>query len=166
MKKKMMIFCLLILVISINAKDYTCGNGICNSNENHFSCEIDCDSGIKDNYCDNIKDSICDPDCINTDPDCPDFGKQINFEEQKDNKALGYIFLISSIIAIIIVLIIIFKKIADEKIEQDKKIYSVKNIKRFSNIKEKKENSWTKKSDSEILNEIKKDEKYKKYFTK
>lgn len=52
---------------------------ICNKNkvceidksENYLSCPEDCPSGSADNYCDMVKDGICDPDCeISADVDC------------------------------------------------------------------------------------------------
>jgi len=49
-----------------------CGNGVCNQpQENHASCPSDCPSGKKDGYCDNVEDSLCDPDCADSeDIDC------------------------------------------------------------------------------------------------
>lgn len=40
-------------------------NGVCDfsSGENYLSCLIDCPSGGVDDYCDEIFDGICDPDC-------------------------------------------------------------------------------------------------------
>ncbi|MBT4823687.1 hypothetical protein HN695_07040 [Candidatus Woesearchaeota archaeon] len=47
----------------------------CEVMENFVSCPEDCNSGSNDNYCDLEQDSVCDPDCINTnennvDKDC------------------------------------------------------------------------------------------------
>lgn len=50
-----------------------CGDGICSLeiNENYKNCEQDCPSGSKDNFCDKVKDKICDPDCTEKeDVDC------------------------------------------------------------------------------------------------
>jgi len=39
--------------------------------ENYLNCPQDCPSGSLDNYCDGLKDDICDPDCKEgEDPDC------------------------------------------------------------------------------------------------
>lgn len=38
--------------------------------ENSENCIQDCPIGGKDNYCDKRKDTICDPDCPEKDPDC------------------------------------------------------------------------------------------------
>lgn len=48
-----------------------CGNKICDTTETHATCPVDCPSGGRDNYCDRVRDGICDPDCTNNeDPDC------------------------------------------------------------------------------------------------
>ncbi|MEK6957736.1 MAG: hypothetical protein AABW99_02045 [archaeon] len=49
----------------------SCGDNVCEMHEDYRSCASDCRSGGKDNYCDGIKDSVCDPDCVqSTDADC------------------------------------------------------------------------------------------------
>ncbi|MBN2251263.1 MAG: hypothetical protein JW724_04240 [Candidatus Altiarchaeota archaeon] len=54
-------------------KPIVCGDGACERAESHASCPNDCPSGGKDNYCDALKDGVCDPDCPpKTDPDCKD----------------------------------------------------------------------------------------------
>jgi len=53
-------------------KPVICGDDICEEKENYGNCPEDCPSGGRDNYCDAIKDGICDPDCSpKIDPDCP-----------------------------------------------------------------------------------------------
>ena len=48
-----------------------CGNGVCNINEDYRTCEKDCPSGGKDDFCDGKEDERCDPDCWEEkDPDC------------------------------------------------------------------------------------------------
>lgn len=48
-----------------------CGDGICQSFETYKTCIKDCSSGQYDNYCDKLKDNICDPDCAkDDDADC------------------------------------------------------------------------------------------------
>ncbi len=53
-----------------------CGNGVCEQPaENYATCPSDCQSGLKDGYCDKVKDGRCDPDCKNgEDPDCNSAG--------------------------------------------------------------------------------------------
>lgn len=46
-------------------------NGLCEPGENYLTCPKDCSSGSKDNYCDQILDGRCDPDCAkDVDIDC------------------------------------------------------------------------------------------------
>ena len=41
-----------------------CGDNICESDENHSTCAVDCRSGVRDGYCDRVADGTCDPDCF------------------------------------------------------------------------------------------------------
>jgi len=46
-------------------------DGTCDVGENFLNCREDCPSGSKDNYCDSVKDDICDIDCERSlDEDC------------------------------------------------------------------------------------------------
>ena len=46
-------------------------NLVCDSNENFMICPQDCKSGSKDDYCDEISEGVCDPDCtFEEDKDC------------------------------------------------------------------------------------------------
>ena len=46
-------------------------NSLCEGEENYGNCPEDCFSGSQDNYCDRVKDDICDLDCGNSfDDDC------------------------------------------------------------------------------------------------
>lgn len=48
-----------------------CGDGKCEEDETYENCQADCPSGFKDNFCDNLLDFRCDPDCTNnSDLDC------------------------------------------------------------------------------------------------
>lgn len=61
----------------------TCGNGICDPEENYVQCQRDCKSGQKDGVCDKKFDNICDPECSSEeDVDCAQ-------EESPDNVSLG-----------------------------------------------------------------------------
>jgi putative hemolysin len=49
-----------------------CGDNHCSFGENYKTCPGDCPSGGRDEYCDRVKDGICDRDCTRgEDPDCP-----------------------------------------------------------------------------------------------
>jgi len=49
----------------------TCNNEICEPQESFETCSQDCHSGGQDDYCDEIRDGICDLDCTGTfDADC------------------------------------------------------------------------------------------------
>ena len=61
----------LLLKVDVSVFANTCGDGVCQRQENYKTCPQDCSSGGKDNYCDKVKDGICDPDCkMGEDPDC------------------------------------------------------------------------------------------------
>jgi hypothetical protein len=65
----------------------TCGNHVCNANEDFSTCAEDCGSGRGDGYCDREKDDRCDPDCERGDPDCESAcgdGKCASCENQTD----------------------------------------------------------------------------------
>ena len=49
----------------------TCNNGICEPQESFETCSQDCASGGSDDFCDELRDGVCDPDCTGTfDGDC------------------------------------------------------------------------------------------------
>lgn len=56
---------------SIEENESFCGDGVCNADENYLKCSFDCPSGGNDDYCDSVKDGICDSDCLQgADQDC------------------------------------------------------------------------------------------------
>ena len=62
-----------LLAVNIGIFSKVCGDGICQAHESYENCPADCKSGSADDYCDHIKDGICDPDCQNikdADEDC------------------------------------------------------------------------------------------------
>lgn len=60
-----------VLTIPVLQFADTCNNGICEPQESFETCSQDCPSGREDDYCDEIRDGICDPDCTGTfDGDC------------------------------------------------------------------------------------------------
>jgi putative hemolysin len=58
-------------LMGLSFEETTCGDGTCGSPEDYETCPEDCPSGGLDEYCDGVKDGICDPDCEEgADPDC------------------------------------------------------------------------------------------------
>lgn len=59
-------------LMNLSTKESICGDNLCYFlEENYGNCPKDCNSGVKDNYCDKVSDGICDPDCnISQDADC------------------------------------------------------------------------------------------------
>ena len=76
--------------ISTAAYADTCNNKICEEYESYETCPLDCKSGGKDDYCDELKDNVCDPDCSvnsNFDADCK--GITVGaVAEKKDDKLI------------------------------------------------------------------------------
>ncbi|MFB6075830.1 MAG: hypothetical protein ABEK17_01680 [Candidatus Aenigmatarchaeota archaeon] len=68
--------------------------------ENSNNCVQDCPISGKDNYCDELIDSICDPDCKGKDPDC----------KNNESSPRNLIFIILGMITIIL-LIVLLKKL-------------------------------------------------------
>ncbi len=69
-----------IMDIDVGSFSDTCGDSECQPHESYKSCELDCASGGKDDFCDGILDKICDPDCTSkADSDC---------SQNSDNKAI------------------------------------------------------------------------------
>jgi putative hemolysin len=58
-------------LMGLSFEEGTCGDNKCTLTESYLTCPKDCSSGIKDRYCDKVKDDLCDPDCsYEEDPDC------------------------------------------------------------------------------------------------
>ena len=64
----------VIQLMGLSFAESVCGDGNCGTaGENYGTCPEDCPSGGADEYCDGIRDGICDPDCVELeefDPDC------------------------------------------------------------------------------------------------
>lgn len=70
-----------VMELDVSSFADTCGNGICENHESFESCTKDCMSGSNDDFCDEIEDGICDPDCsAKTDADC-------GFSEPRENES-------------------------------------------------------------------------------
>ena len=52
-----------ILLEDALGKYFCDNNGICEEIESYEYCLSDCPSGSNDDFCDNIQDDVCDPDC-------------------------------------------------------------------------------------------------------
>jgi len=97
-------------------KQSLCNNNqVCESYENFKYCPADCLSGSRDNYCDNINDGICDPDCKLLDvDDC--FGKELDKKVLKKKssssitKSIPYSILASLIIILVLIGLILYKR--------------------------------------------------------
>ncbi len=87
-----------------------CGDGFCQKFESSLTCRIDCKSGKKDDYCNRLKDGICDPDCTeNLDPDCNYLKKNNEKVNSFLKKEVNYL-LVFVIILVIIIFFSVFKK--------------------------------------------------------
>ena len=136
-----------IMDIDVASFADTCGNGICEPYESYESCQKDCKSGTKDDFCDSIPDGICDPDCSpKTDADCAEKSNQSNQSviaknnqeqtqvqsaeqpKEKSNYAI-WILLVSAII-IFILLFLFIKKIKENRIINSLKQYIGENIRK------------------------------------
>ncbi len=58
-------------------------NGLCEAGENFVNCR-DCKSE-EDKICNGVMDGICDPDCLNGDPDCSSYCGDHSCDESKEN---------------------------------------------------------------------------------
>lgn len=143
-------------------QDSACGNGICDSYDTHYSCPEDCPSGSFDGYCDNIKDDICDRDCIKSDSDCDDYERGAISPTKKSG---GLSTLLKVAIAVVFVtissaILYFFYKKANSHMQ----MYDEDQIDKFSNIKkEKDQNNWSEQSETQIMKKIKQSEDFKRY---
>lgn len=118
-----------VMDIDVASFANTCGNKKCEGHESYESCTTDCTSGSKDDFCDEVKDGICDPDCFGkADIDCKDAESKENAsiaakpslkedaqeETGEPKEKTGYLIWILSVLAIII-LILLFLFIRKKK---------------------------------------------------
>jgi hypothetical protein len=59
-----------VLEVDLMQFSNLCGDKICEQGENSVQCPADCSVIKSDKLCTYSKDNICDPDCMNIDPDC------------------------------------------------------------------------------------------------
>jgi len=100
--------------IPVEEEKKLCGNNVCDPQESYKNCAIDCPSGSKDGYCDELKDGICDPDCKQgEDKDCPSPKKEEETLKEENNNLM--LFFIGSTIFVIIIIILVFIAILKRK---------------------------------------------------
>jgi|GEM_PF-2289079 len=94
----------LAAFVDVSGFANTCGDGVCDANENFNTCPRDCRSGVKDGFCDKVADGVCDPDCAaGQDADCA----KASLIDQVKAKTGMPIFPIVIILIIIIVIAVI-----------------------------------------------------------
>ncbi|MBI2657946.1 hypothetical protein HYX08_04605 [Candidatus Woesearchaeota archaeon] len=146
-----------IMDIDVSSFANTCGNNFCEEHESHESCTKDCSSGGKDDFCDGLKDGICDPDCsTKTDEDCGGTEKSANAsaagkpelqgnkpaeEAKKTEKDISYISwaLYALPIIIILLLFLFFKKRKEGKTIGMLRQYISDNIRKGFNLQQIKD---------------------------
>ena len=112
--------------VDVSSFANTCENGICDPYESYESCTMDCSSGGKDDFCDEVNDGICDSDCLGkADIDCKgkdtnktseatatDGGKQEEIEpsEQPKEKSNYLVWILSALGIVILVFSFLFVK--------------------------------------------------------
>jgi hypothetical protein len=114
-----------IMDIDVASFADTCGNSVCEEHESYESCTKDCSSGGQDDFCDEVKDGICDPDCLGKfDADCdgietkgnasttskPEFEKGIIDEEETKERPNYLLWILLSLVIIVLCLLFFFIK--------------------------------------------------------
>lgn len=146
-----------IMDIDVSSYANTCGNARCEDYESYESCTKDCSSGSKDDFCDEVKDGICDPDCsLKTDADCEaektgesnqtvaakagqEQRQQKSVEEPKEKpNYLIWILLVLAIIVLILVFLFIKKK-KDNQTVSSLRQYISENIRRGFSLQQIKD---------------------------
>ena len=134
-----------VMDIDVSSFANTCGNNKCENHESYESCTKDCSSGNQDDFCDEVKDGICDPDCsLKTDVDCENAGANGNasvsaktkakekeiIEKTEDGKKSNYFLWILIILVILAVVLILFfiKRKKESQIVSSLKQYISENI--------------------------------------
>jgi hypothetical protein len=87
-----------VLSVDVSYMANTCGNSICEPQENYIECPSDCSLEGYDKLCIANSDGVCDPDCKGRDPDCRNILVIVN-----ENLAL--IILIASLIISLVLLL-------------------------------------------------------------
>lgn len=135
-----------IMDIDISSYANTCGNARCEDYESYESCTKDCKSGSMDDFCDELKDGICDPDCsVKTDVDCtekdertnqtiaatPQRERQIEPEAEIREKPNYLIWILLALAIVILILLFLFiKKRKEGQVTSSLRQYINENIRR------------------------------------
>ena len=114
-----------VMDIDVSSFADTCGNSICEGHESYESCTKDCSSGGQDDFCDEIKDGVCDPDCsVKTDVDCESIGangnasiaaprldeRQLSGPEETKKKPNYFLWILLVLVIVILSLLFLFIK--------------------------------------------------------
>ena len=124
-----------VMDLDVSSFADTCGNNVCEMHESYESCTKDCSSGSQDDFCDELNDGICDPDCSpKTDADCklieqiksnatlaaaskmPERSKTKQAEEPKEKP--NYLIWILSASVVVVIAILLFLLIRKRKENQ------------------------------------------------
>lgn len=135
-----------VMDIDVASFANTCGNKICEDYESYESCTRDCSSGSADDFCDEVTDGICDPDCYGkADADCEYVKAKGNasaiakpsveeesFEEAKIGKKPNYLIWTLAVLAIVafILLFLFIKKRKENLTVSSLRQYISENIRR------------------------------------
>ena len=136
-----------VMDIDVTSFADTCGNKRCEEYESYESCTRDCSSGSKDDFCDEIKDGICDPDCSSkTDADCKGIVEEESNEtittpttikeqkkiiEQPKEKPNYLLWILLVLAIVVLVLLFLFiKKRKESQIVNSLKKYINENVRR------------------------------------
>lgn len=158
MRVLVLVLMLLVTLPTISAVDFTCGDNICQMNENFRSCPDDCHASVQDNYCNPDIDEICDPDCYRTDPDCRNFEESFVVSKSPSYFWLKILFIMVFMAGVGFGAFILYKKSL-----KGQNIYSEKQIDTFSNIKKTNEKTWSNQTETEIVQDIKNSEDFRRY---
>lgn len=154
--KRLIVLIVLLLMSCVYAADYTCGDRICQANENYNSCPSDCrDTGL-DNYCNSNADGVCDADCYMSDPDCSDF--TATALAGPGSWWLKAAFVVVFLAGVGAVVFILYRRAA-----KNQSAYDVNQIDKFSNVKKQEVQTWSNQSEQQIVENIKQSEDFTKY---
>jgi uncharacterized protein YxeA len=101
-----------------DCKTTGCGNSVCDIDENHNTCPIDCPAATLDNYCESVEDQRCDPDCPTKDPDCEEYEEEKKLVPPPTSSGgvnSATIIAIIVVVGIVTFLFFLFRKVSKQK---------------------------------------------------
>ena len=144
-----------VMDIDVSSFADTCGNNKCEEHESYESCTRDCSSGGKDDFCDELKDRVCDPDCsAKTDVDCEyveakgnasavikPSAEEESFEETKIGKKPNYLIWTLAVLALVAVMLLFLfiKKRKESQTVSSLRQYISENISRGFSLQQIKD---------------------------